>query len=342
MAKNYDDSDGVWRTIGGRRIFIKNGEDLASAMKRSGKFKSTKKKQDDIDKKYIKKVSDAKNDDELKKADEYYKKETGKEWNALTDRDAKDLFKQLNDEGSDFTFDDEVKIEDGKIKTSVGVFMPDERGYVERELEIPIDENETYDSLEEKMRDWEDRHRDVDSWENEEDWPSKKEYSHLDASEAQLKRMNGEYKDIADLRDEYEDKVLSKSSKYTTDEQDILDHFGEDYGYDKGDNLKNLKGQIDYMRNPNESIHKTAERFVEGGGFLIYNEDIKDYLRERNIKFNDDNFFDVYKKEMADKMEKLYNSNQITNSLRQKAYQKYLKEHPASKMTFEEFKKSNK
>jgi len=45
MAKNYkdfDDSDGVWRTVGGRRIFIKNGQDLASAMKESGKFKSVK------------------------------------------------------------------------------------------------------------------------------------------------------------------------------------------------------------------------------------------------------------------------------------------------------------
>ena len=32
------DKDGVWRTIGGRRIFIKNGEDLVTAMKNSGKF----------------------------------------------------------------------------------------------------------------------------------------------------------------------------------------------------------------------------------------------------------------------------------------------------------------
>ena len=31
--------NGVWRTIGGRRVFIKEGQDLASAMKESGKFK---------------------------------------------------------------------------------------------------------------------------------------------------------------------------------------------------------------------------------------------------------------------------------------------------------------
>lgn len=33
-----DDIGGVWRTIGGRKIFIKDGQDLASAMKESGKF----------------------------------------------------------------------------------------------------------------------------------------------------------------------------------------------------------------------------------------------------------------------------------------------------------------
>ena len=36
MASN--DLGGVWRTVGGRRIFIKDGEDLATAMKNSEKF----------------------------------------------------------------------------------------------------------------------------------------------------------------------------------------------------------------------------------------------------------------------------------------------------------------
>ena len=35
---------GVFRTVGGRRIFIKDGQDLASAMKESGKFKSKEQK----------------------------------------------------------------------------------------------------------------------------------------------------------------------------------------------------------------------------------------------------------------------------------------------------------
>lgn len=31
-------NDGIWRTVAGRRIFIKNGQDLSEAMKESGKF----------------------------------------------------------------------------------------------------------------------------------------------------------------------------------------------------------------------------------------------------------------------------------------------------------------
>ena len=36
-----NDLGGVWRTVGGRRIFIKDGEDLETAMRNSGKFKKT-------------------------------------------------------------------------------------------------------------------------------------------------------------------------------------------------------------------------------------------------------------------------------------------------------------
>lgn len=43
-----DNIGGVWRTVGGRRIFIKDGQDLTSAMKESGKFlkKDAKNKKD--------------------------------------------------------------------------------------------------------------------------------------------------------------------------------------------------------------------------------------------------------------------------------------------------------
>lgn len=36
---DFAEASGVWRTVGGRRIFIKDGDNLETAMKKSGKFK---------------------------------------------------------------------------------------------------------------------------------------------------------------------------------------------------------------------------------------------------------------------------------------------------------------
>lgn len=52
-----NDIGGVWRTVGGRRIFIKDGQDLETAMKESGKFEKKETKN---------------NDDEIKKLQEEY------------------------------------------------------------------------------------------------------------------------------------------------------------------------------------------------------------------------------------------------------------------------------
>ena len=60
MAKT--DIGGVWRTVGGRRIFIKDGENLETAMKKSGKFKNIKKK---------------KREDEIKELEEELKETKG-------------------------------------------------------------------------------------------------------------------------------------------------------------------------------------------------------------------------------------------------------------------------
>ena len=44
-----NDIGGIWRTVGGRRIFIKDGEDLETAMKNSGKFGNKKEENNNIE-----------------------------------------------------------------------------------------------------------------------------------------------------------------------------------------------------------------------------------------------------------------------------------------------------
>ena len=41
--EDYSKMDGVWRTIGGKRVFIKKGQSLSEAMRESGKFGKIKK-----------------------------------------------------------------------------------------------------------------------------------------------------------------------------------------------------------------------------------------------------------------------------------------------------------
>ena len=67
--KDFEDGYfGVWRTIGGRRVFIRDGEDLSSAMRRSGKFKTenkTSSEDSEIYKKYTLKNSKSFIEDKL-------------------------------------------------------------------------------------------------------------------------------------------------------------------------------------------------------------------------------------------------------------------------------------
>lgn len=248
--KKYDSSEGVWRTIGGRRVFIRTGQSLSDAMKESGKFK----RKDE--------------DTEYKEYDPYKGTKFEKKYDSVEDRYNKDkdfrsMLKKIDDDYNDDKLMSRKEYD--KIMRESGMY------------EKHKGENISYEDY------------------------------------VEATRNVGSVKEVNDSINHPTRKYIEKKFKtnYTADEEDILYRYTEDYGYDGKDSLSNLKGQIDYMRNPRESINETAQRLVEGGDFLIYNEDIKQYLKDRNIKFNEDNFFDVYKKEMVDKIESLYNRGSL-------------------------------
>ena len=474
---------GVWRTIGGRRVFIKEGQDLASAMKESGKFKSASKggakkesaqsvtdeelkaKYDELRKdrkglvynleegylkdlsneeklaKLNKELDDINNqkenikkidkeamdyqrekhgekgveeykkymdqgDDTLKKAtgekkleayrvnedgkkemyertlgdDErgYWTKENGRrvfkenpnykgeqssadsktsskgfyqKEHKLDNSTARDILNQLNSEGSDFTFG-EMKIEDGKVKTDVSVFMPDDRGYTTRDLEIPISENETRESFEEKLRDWQYRHRSVEEWESE-DFPKS------DLDKVKSERMKGA-KTSNDIMNEkirsrgkskVEEDDLPKHTEIKTQgtsnrkevsdniQAHILDYYTKDYTGEDISPAEAFVRQMDAMGEPNK--WRAGQKIAEGGSYLIYNGDMADFLDELKINpkgktFSEDKAFDMYTSLIGRESAKLY------DRIQKNSYKKYMKAHPLSKMSFEEFKDMNK
>lgn len=83
---------------------------------------------------------------------------------------------------------------------------------------------------------------------------------------------------------------MRTTSKEVTNQlrEHILDSFEEWESYDNCDSaLDALTSQLEYMRYDNQNTYQTAVRLVEGGQFLIYFEDVKDFLNELGI--NPDN-----------------------------------------------------
>ena len=90
------DLGGIWRTVGGRRIFIKDGEDLATAMKNSGKFgNKTTNKDNDLYKNVVqgKEIED----EDLIDVNEIIKKQ-GFDGKPILIKDEKEFEKMLNDD----------------------------------------------------------------------------------------------------------------------------------------------------------------------------------------------------------------------------------------------------
>lgn len=293
MANKYDDADGVWRTIGGRRVFIRTGQSLSDAMKESGKFKKKNDKE-----KELKELN--------KQADKYAKTGLKSEKQLNIERDAKDLLKQLNDEGSDFDFNEDVVIKDDKLITDVGVMMPYEDGYTSRELQIPLDENETYSSLEAKLRDWQDRHRSVDDWENA-DFEAKEidSKSVMDSdgfyTDYTLYEMpNGKYKAVFGDKEVY-GADADADMEFDT-KKEAQDWFRNYKGFDdEEDKLEALNKQADEYATSGLKTQKSinAEPKIDFKQWMKDNnvdyDDYTDYV-ERRSKINPDNYdnFDDY------------------------------------------------
>ena len=261
----------------------------------------------------------------------------------INDKNVNNILSQLNDEGSDFTFGD-ARIEDGKIKTDVSVFMPDERGMVNRELEIPINkEDSNIHSIEAKIRDWQSRHSSPDTFYD-------KDFS--DSAKSTNETMNDAIRVKASRSSLYKSRPESKEieSQGTSNRKEVSNNI-QAHILDYYDSPKDFIQQMEAMGTSN--MWKAGEEIAKGGSYLIYNGDMSDFLNELKINpkgknFSEDKAFDMYTSLIGRESARLYEKlkkeesqgRSFNDSLRRKAYQKYLKEHPASKLKFNEFVKN--
>lgn len=79
---------------------------------------------------------------------------------------------------------------------------------------------------------------------------------------------------------------------------------------------KELKEQINYMSYGNKSMYNLALEMVQGGCFLIYNEEVKNFLNglginPNNKEYEDTKSWDLYCHLIAYNIEKIYNDKEV-------------------------------
>lgn len=238
--KKYDSEDGIWRTVGGRRIFIKNGQDLSSAMKESGKFKNMRKDiQDNV------KFKDMK-EDTIKRqgvtAKEYQRAEDNvaqlkKERNALEievgEYDDDDMMRgsPAHDEAK---WALQVKEEELSEATKKYDKLMEKDGHIERKYKMPT-KNEEYE-LYKRAKENPDS---IDPMtENSTDWEAlDKKYGNRYKEEyIRTKKYpddpnSHEYTSVLRNTDEYQSKVFG--TDVTKLDKQMKDLFGKDFKYDE-------------------------------------------------------------------------------------------------------------
>ena len=213
MAKKYDESDGIWRTVGGRRIFIRNDQTLADAMKESGKFKREVAQRE---------LFELEKQHKHKGHPEYEKKPKELKDNEYTKEQKKEKMTILNEE-----------IEDSKRMLKE----------MERRLNKPNLTDEQIDEIEDKaaryeakLHDLEQEKRDFEKGQEERDkktkFPTTEEaVANLNkAKEEQAKQQKAWDEQIEKAkRDAYESKAYGSDVRKMDEEMKKL--FGEDFKY---------------------------------------------------------------------------------------------------------------
>ena len=288
--KKYDSEDGVWRTVGGRRIFIRNGQDLSSAMRESGKFKNMRKDiQDNV------KFKDMK-EDTIKRqgvtAKEYQRAENNvaqlkKERNALEievgEYDDDDMMRgsPAHDEAKWALQRKEEELSEATKRYDK---LMEKDGHIERKYKIPT-KNEEYE-LYKRAKENPDS---IDPMtENSTDWEAlDKKYS------SRYDRENNPIQSMAN------DRIKEKENTLNNDKI-LLDGMKkrgmkEIDGTTQEDLERRIKKNEDYLKvSKNGNDSKNWREQVKRNNELMEKE-LKDYEKDNSRYYDDDNYYEIFR-----------------------------------------------
>ena len=131
MAKKFNEEDGVWRTIGGRKVFIRNGQSMSEAMKESGKFKKGNKEEikEEIKEETKEDTKEEIKEEKIDKEKDIDKEEEekGKKINETMDK-RQEIIKKLDDETKELSDYDKYNLAVSKLEDTEGM-QPTEKQY---------------------------------------------------------------------------------------------------------------------------------------------------------------------------------------------------------------------
>jgi len=85
----------------------------------------------------------------------------------------------------------------------------------------------------------------------------------------------------------------------------ILNRFGQDCDYSDPDPLVNLRDQLECLRSPTLiTLRQRAHCLVQGGCFLIYYKETREFL-ELNDSLENDEVWDIYVSAVVDEIARL-------------------------------------
>ena len=229
MAKKYDELDGVWRTVGGRRIFIKTGQKLSDAMKESGKYKTKEKEHKNVYNRSNPEIDDAiQTFNDFKK----YEKFDANEWNSANQEKRDELAKESL---RNYLKDARLTKEEVEDLSDV---MENENHHTEARLigkvynEMNSSEKSTRDSMSKKDRETLDKYMKIPQEERVKAAEEGKDWRDLVREHENVKTLDGSYetdnkgrkvtqKEYDEFRKAYMEGKISKED-YRSDNYDAL------------------------------------------------------------------------------------------------------------------------
>ena len=364
MAKKKEELDGVWRTIGGRRVFIRKGQDLSSAMKESGKFKTKMNekavkgvREEDLKDQYIESlnnVSKMEYNGEITR-DEYDEaiKNINKEYK---NRKMGDKFYTRKDETNRYkekTLNDVYSYTDKQIDENKNpLFSREDKFYTRKDGTREYDPykgtrfEKKYDSVEEALNDpnhptrkYIDEKEKTFSQEVKE-YKLKNENEYHTAKEVLLSRFKRTYNDGDTIKDKYEERM--NNIRILEEDKDYVLYASNDNGFIDIQKVSSYNPNSRFKDMPNVYFEQDYKGNIKKGSAQVnwaaYGSQDPETTKEFINKLTSAQKF-------AEKINKGENYSKLwgdSNDMIKEEYLQYMREHPNSNMSIDAFKKMYK